>query len=145
MSTYSTRIFVKVKQKELMEQLAAMDISDLGRGFYEAAHIFNANSLESNFYDTESAINENDLRELVGRIVEIIAGQGTVLADTWSYDYDPFPLTCYYNGGKIITQMLAVDGGEFCETVDITDTDAWICAVEDTDKMDCWFDEEDEE
>ena len=76
MATYCTRIYVKVTEKELMEKLCAMDIGDLGKGFYKAEDIFQATSIESNFYDGESAINESDLEVLVERIVKIIAGKG---------------------------------------------------------------------
>ena len=91
MSTYCTRIYVKVDAKELMEKLCALDVADLGKGFYLAEDIFDASSTESNFYDSESGINENDLEVLVARAVDVIKGQGTILADTFSYDYDPFP------------------------------------------------------
>lgn len=130
MAAYSTRIYVKVNEKELMEKLCAIDVSDLGKGFYKAEDIFNASSEVSDFFDGESAINEYDLKELVERVVEVIAGQGIILADTFSYDYDPFPQVCYYNGGEIISKLLEVDGGEFSEDVDIADISNWIQAVE---------------
>ena len=150
MATYCTRIYARVNTKELMEKLRAMDVSDLGKGFYHAEDIFCSSSTESNFYDGESGINENDLEVLVARAVEVIKEQGTILADTFSYDYDPLPQVCYYNGDEIISKLLDVDGGEFCETVEISDIDEWIRAVEDADEYDedfeeDWDDEEDEE
>ena len=150
MATYCTRIYVNVDSKALMEKLCAMDVSDLGKGFYKAEDIFRSSSTESNFYDSESAINENDLEVLVARAIAVINGHGTILADTFSYDYDPLPQVCYYNGGEFISKLLDVDGGEFCETVEISDIDEWIRAVEDADEYDedfeeDWDDEEDEE
>lgn len=142
MATYCTRIYVKVDAKELLEKLRAMDVSDLGKGFYKAEDIFRAASIESNFYDGESGINENDLEALVARAVDVIKGHGTILADTFSYDYDPFPQVCYYNGGEIVSKLLDVDGGEFCETVEISDVDEWIRAVEDADEYDEDFEED---
>lgn len=142
MATYCTRIYVTVNTKELMEKLYEMDISDLGKGFYNARDIFNASSTKSNFYDSESEINEYDLKVLVKRIVEIIADQGTVLADTFSYDYDPFPQVCYYKDGKIVSKVLEIDGSEFHEAVAIADVDSWIRFVEDANGLDVDFEEE---
>ena len=135
MATYCTRIHVKVNKKELMEKLCAIDVSDIGKGFYKAEAIFDSSSLESNFRDSESAINESDLQVLVERAVEVLKGQGTILADTFSYDYDPFPQVCYYNGSEIISKLLDVDGGEFSETVDINDSSEWIRFVENADEL----------
>lgn len=91
--------------------------------------------MESNFRDSESAINESDLQVLVERAVEVLKGQGTILADTFSYDYDPFPQVCYYNGSEITSKLLDVDGGEFSETVDINDSSEWIRFVENADEL----------
>ena len=137
MATYCTRIYVKTDSKELMQKLCTMDVSDLGKGFYQAGDIFNENSAESDFYDGESGINESDLVTLVERVVEIIKGHGTIFADTFSYDYDPFPQVCYYTGNEIVSKLLDVDGGEFVETVEITDISKWIQFVENAD--DCAF------
>ena len=65
MATYYTRIYVKVDKKELMEKLCAIDVSDLGYGYYKAKDLFSEFSKESNFCDGESAINEGDLKVLV--------------------------------------------------------------------------------
>lgn len=151
MATYCTRIYVKVADKALMEPLCNMDISDLGKGFYKAENIFHAGSAESYFYDGESGINEDDLLTLVERFVEVIGENGAILADTYSYDYDPNPQICYYTGNEIISKLLDVDGSEFAEEVNITDTAAWIQFVENAESLDeefgfeDWGDEEDEE
>lgn len=150
MSTYCTRIYVKVDAKELMEKLCALDVADLGKGFYMAEDIFDASSTESNFYDSESGISEGDLLELVERVVAVIKGHGTILADTYSYDYDPFPQVCYYNGGEITSKLLAIDGYEFGEMAEITDVSGWIQVVENADVYDedfekDWDDEENED
>ena len=55
---------------------------------------------------------------------------GLVLADTWSYDYDPLPEVCFYNGGKIISKLIEMDGEEFCDSVNIQNVDEWISFVE---------------
>ena len=139
MATYCTRIYVKTDSKELMEKLCAMDVSDLGKGYYQAGDIFDKNSTVSDFFDGESGINESDLIDLVERVVEIINGHGIICADTFSYDYDPLPQVCYYNGGKIVSKLLGEDGGEFVETVEIADTSKWIQFVENTDECSgCW-------
>ena len=130
MATYYTRIYVKVDKKELMEKLCAIDVSDLGYGYYKAKDLFSEFSKESNFCDGESAINEGDLKVLVERVVKIIKGHGTVLADTYSYDYDPLPFVCYYNGNEITSKLIGIDGGEFVETVDISDVSKWLYFVE---------------
>ena len=145
MSTYCTRIYIKVNHQDLMDKLCAMDISDIGRGFYEAEDIFSKSSIVSDFFDGESSINERDLKALVGKVVEIIKGQGTILADTYSYDYDPFPQVCYYNGNEIISKLLAMDGEEFFDTVDIRDVSEWIRFVENADECDEYEYYEDEE
>ena len=136
MSTYCTRIHVKVNKKELMEKLCAMDVSDLGKGFYKAEDIFSKSSAESNFDDTESGINESDLLALVERVVKVIKGQGTILAETYGYDFDPFPLVCYYNGNEIISKFLDVDGGELYENINISNIAEWIQFVENADEYD---------
>ena len=130
MAAYCTRIYVKTDSKELMEKLCAMDVSDLGKGYYQARDIFKANSTVTDFFDGESGINESDLIDLVERVVEIIKGHGIICADTFSYDYDPLPQVCYYNGGEIFSKLLGEDGGEFVENVDIRDTTSWIQYVE---------------
>lgn len=146
MSTYCTRIYVKVDNKELMEKLCVMDVSDLGKGFYKAGDIFKAGSVESNFYDSESGINEGDLLELVERVVAVIKGHGTILADTYSYDYDPFPQVCYYNGGEITSKLLEIDGYAFGEMAEITDISGWIQFVENADEYaENWGEDADEE
>lgn len=133
MATYCTRIYIKVDEKALMEKLCTIDVSDLGKGFYKAKNIFDASSVESNFYDSESAINENDLTELVERVVAVIKGHGTILADTYSYDYDPFPQVCYYNGEEIISKQIELDGYTFVNMAEITDISAWVQFVENVD------------
>ena len=134
MATYCTRIYVKVAKQDLMEELRALDISDIGKGFYQAKDIFASPSAECTFQDGESAINESDLQTLVARVVEVIRGQGTILAETWSYDYDPFPQVCYYNGDEIVSKLLDMDGAELKETVNINDVSAWIDFVENADE-----------
>ena len=99
----------------------------------------------SNFFDGESAINEHDLIVLVGRVVDVIKGHGTILADTYSYDYDPLPQVCYYNGTEIISKLLAIDGGELCKTVDIRNVSEWIHFVENANECDEYEYYEDEE
>lgn len=140
MATYSTRIYVKVDSKELIEKLCVMDVSDLGKGFYKAGDIFNTNSEVITFCDTESAINEVDLLELVARVVDIISGHGIILADTYSYDYDPLPAVSYYDGNKIVSKLLEIDGYEFSEEVDITDVFGWIQFVNDAEEIEGCFD-----
>ena len=134
MATYCTRIYVKVAKQDLMEKLRTLDISDIGKGFYQAKDIFASTSAECTFQDGESAINESDLQTLVARVVEVIRGQGTILAETWSYDYDPFPQVCYYNGDEIVSKLLDMDGAELKETVNINDVSAWIDFVENADE-----------
>ena len=136
MSTYYTRIYVKVDEEALMDKLCAMDVSDIGRGFYQAGEIFAQSAKESRFCDGESAINEHDLQMLVERVVEVINVHGTILADTFSYDYDPMPQVCYYDGNEIISKLLCIDGGEFSETVDICDVSEWIRFVESAETCD---------
>ena len=72
MSTYCTRVYVKVDSKDLMDTLCSIEIGDIGKGFYKADDIFKANSKVSTFRDTESGINENDLITLVTRVVSIL-------------------------------------------------------------------------
>ena len=128
-----------------MEKLCAMDISDLGKGFYRAEDIFGASSVESYFYDSESGINEHDLQELVDRVVAVIRGNGSILADTYSYDYDPFPQVCYYNGEEIVSKLLYIDGEEFNETVEITNIAEWIRFVDNAEGCDNGWDEEEDD
>ena len=98
MATYSTRIYVKVANVELMEKLRALNVSKIGKGFYKASDIFASSSTECTFIDEESAINEYAVELLVNQVVDVIRGQGTILAETYSYDYDPYPTVCYYTG-----------------------------------------------
>lgn len=136
MASFCTRIYVKVTKKELMEQLCAMNVSDIGKGIYTAEEIFNASSKESCFDDTESSINENDLEVLVERVVKVIKGQGTILAETYGYNWDPYPQVCYYNGNEIISKLLDVDGGELYENINISNIAEWIQFVENADEYD---------
>lgn len=136
MATYCTRIYVKVTKQELMEKLSALDVSDIGKGYYSARDIFASSTMECTFYDGESAINEGDLQVLVARVVEVIRGQGTILAETWSYDYDPFPQVCYYLGDEIVSKLLDMDGSALKEAVNINDVSAWVNFVENADEYD---------
>ena len=144
MATYCTRIFVKVDSKALIKALCALDVSDIGKGFYSADEIFASSSTKVDFYDGESAINEHDLQTLVGRVVEIIKGHGIILADTFSYDYDPLPQVCYYTGDEIVNKLLDVDGGEFSETVDISNVEEWLQFVDEAEETE-WEDEWEDE
>ncbi len=74
---------------------------------------------ESYFCDSESALNESDIQALVERVVDVIKNHGMILADTFSYDYDPMPQVCFYNDGETVAKLLDVDGEEFQSTVDI--------------------------
>lgn len=130
MATYCTRIYVKVDSEEMMNRLCNMDVSDIGKGFYSAKDFFKTGNTTSFFYDTESAIGEEDIHTIVERVTAIIEGHGLVLADTWSYDYDPLPEVCFYNGGKIISKLIEMDGEEFCDSVNIQNVDEWISFVE---------------
>lgn len=142
--SYCTRIYVEVDDKKLMKKLGELDISDLGKGFYTAKELFHGKTT-SYYRDSESAINEFDLQELVKRVVEVIKGHGKILGDTWSYDYDPMPQTCYYIGDEIKAKLLDMDGGEFEETVEIENVSEWIKAVEETDEFKWEEPEEDED
>ena len=147
MATYCTRIYITVDKKELIDELCTLDVSDLGKGFYTAEEIFSSSSNTVDFYDGESAIDEWDLKTLVERVVEVINGHGTILADTFSYDYDPLPQTCYYTGDEIVSKLLYLDGGDFSESVDITNPDEWIRAVNEADECeeewgDEWYEDE---
>ena len=135
MATYSTRIYVKVDNSKLMVKLGAIAVDDLGKGFYTAKDIFSSSAKESYFCDTESALNESDIEELVARVAEVIKGHGVILADTFSYDYDPMPKVCFFDGNEISSKLLDLDGGEFQETVDICDTSAWIGFVKDAEDI----------
>ena len=126
MATYSTRIYVKVDEVSLMDELSTIAIDDLGKGFYSAKDIFAPGATESFFRDTESALDESDIQELVERVAKVIKGHGVILADTFSYDYDPMPEVCFFDGNECICKLLDMDGGEFQETVDINDISAWI-------------------
>ena len=128
--------------KYKMDTLCSIEIGDIGKGFYKADDIFKANSKVSTFRDTESGINENDLITLVTRIVDVIKGHGTILADTYSYDYDSYPQICYYNGGEVVSKLLDVDGNELDEEIEISDVSAWIQFVEDAEEIEDFFDEE---
>lgn len=142
--SYCTRIYVEVDDKELMKKLGELDVSDLGKGFYTAKELFHGDTT-SYYRDSESAINEFDLQELIKRVVEVIKGHGKILGDTWSYDYDPMPQTCYYIGDEIKAKLLDMDGGEFEETVEIENVSEWIKAVEETDEFKWEEPEEDED
>ena len=121
MASFCTRIYVQVSQKKLMEQLGTMNVSDIGQGVYTADEFFNASSTKSLFDDPSSTINEFDLQTLVERAVSVINGQGTILAETYGYNWDPYPQVCYYNGEKIVSRLLDTDGGELYENIDISD------------------------
>ena len=135
MATYSTRIYVKVDNSKLMDKLGAIAVDDLGKGFYTAKDIFSSSAKKSYFCDTESALNESDIEELVARVAEVIKGHGVILADTFSYDYDPMPEVCFFDGNEISSKLLDMDGGEFQETVDICDTSEWISFVKDAEEF----------
>jgi hypothetical protein len=135
MATYSTRIFVKVDSGELMDKLRALEISDLGKGYYSAKEVFSSGSVESYYSDTESALNESDIQTLVERVVGVIKDHGTILADTFSYDYDPMPEVCFYNGAEIMSKLLDIDGEEFQTTVDIKNVSEWINFVENAEDL----------
>ena len=57
MAQYSTRVFVKVDNSDLMEELCTISIDDLGNGFFSSEDVFTKNVAESYFYDTESSFN----------------------------------------------------------------------------------------
>ena len=144
MATYSTRIFVKVESNELMDKLKTIAVEDLGKGYYSANDIFTGGAPESYFYDTESALNEFDIQELVNRAADVIQDNGLILADTFSYDYDPLPQVCFYNGDEIVSKLLDMDGAEFQRTVDIRNVSEWISFVENAEDAseDDYYDED---
>lgn len=135
MATYSTRIYVKVDNREIMKKLCAIAIDDLGKGFYSAKDIFSSRATKSYFNDTESALNESDIQELVARVANVIKEHGVILADTFSYDYDPMPEVCFFDGNEITSKLLDMDGGEFQETVDICKPSEWISFVKDAEDI----------
>lgn len=133
MATYQTRIYVEVDESNFIEKLCSMDISDIGRGFYNAEKIFSpllSDDKKTIFKDYESSINEYDLGTLVGRVAEIIKGHGIILADTYSYDYDPYLQVYYYTSDAITEKLLDVDGGDFTEDTSIYNVAEWIRSVE---------------
>ena len=135
MATYSTRIYVKVDSSELMSKLGTIDMNTLGKGFYSAENVFATGSAESYFHDTESAFNESDIQELVGKVAEVINGHGVILADTFSYDYDPMPCVCFFDGSETVSKVLDMDGEEFQETVDIRNVQEWLRFVKDAEDI----------
>ena len=144
MAQYSTRVFVKVDNSDLMEELCTISIDDLGNGFFSSEDVFTKNVAESYFYDTESSFNEYDIQSLVKRVAEVIGEKGLILADTWSYDYDPLPQVCFYNGEEMVSKLLGMDGYEFQRTVDIRNVSEWINFVKDAEDAseDEYYDED---
>lgn len=133
MATYQTRIYVEVDESNVIKKLCSMDISDIGRGFYNAEEIFSpflSDDKKTIFKDYESSINEYDLGILVGRVAEIIKGHGIILADTYSYNYDPYLQVYYYTSDAITEKLLDVDGGDFTEDTSICNVAEWIRRVE---------------
>ena len=67
-----------------------------------------------------------------------------ILADTWSYDYDPLPQVCFYNGEEMVSKLLGMDGYEFQRTVDIRNVSEWINFVKDAEDAseDEYYDED---
>ena len=130
MATYSTRIYVKVDSSQLMDNIGQIAIDDLGKGYYSAKNIFTNGVAESYFCDNESALNESDIQALVERAASVIKDHGMILADTFSYDYDPMPQVCFYNDGETVAKLLDMDGEEFQSTVDIRNASEWIQYVE---------------
>ena len=124
-----TRIYISMDTEKLFEKLCSLDVHDLGKGYYTAKSIFKVPSKAYFFKDTESEFDEVEIQELVKRIADIVGKRGVILADTFSYDYDPMPEVCYYANGEFVAKMLNCDGGEFQGSHDITNILEWTAYV----------------